>query len=166
MRIIIAIPLLMLAVMLQSSFVSQTRLLAGYADLILILLAAWALQERVSSGWHWALLASVLTGFVTRLPWLAVAIGYSSVVLIARVLSRRVWQAPLLAMFGVTFLGTLLMHLETFAVLRFMGTPLHFVEVLALITLPSLLLNMLLAIPLYPGIRDLANWVYPSPEAT
>jgi hypothetical protein len=75
---------------------------------------------------------------------------------------RRVWQAPLLAMFAVTFAGTIWMHLLSFLVLRFLGYLLPFGDVLGLITLPSLLLNMLIAIPVYAWMRDLAHWVYPS----
>ena len=36
--------------------------------------------------------------------------------------------------------------------------------ILGVLTLPSVLLNMLLAIPVYAVMRDLARWVYPSPE--
>jgi hypothetical protein len=37
-------------------------------------------------------------------------------------------------------------------------------DVLGLLTLPGVLLNMLIAIPVYAVMRDLARWVYPSPE--
>ena len=164
MRNIIAFPLLGLAVMLQSSIISQMKLLSGYGDLPLILLAAWALQERVRSAWHWAIVICVMIGFVSRMPWPVYVTGYLAVVYIAQVLQRRVWQAPLLAMFSVTFAGTILMHLLSFAVLRILGTPFSFGEVAGLITLPSLLLNMLLAIPVYATMRDVARWVYPAEE--
>jgi hypothetical protein len=164
MRNLIAFPLLILAVILQSSIVSQIKLISGYADLMLIILAAWALQERVTSAWHWGVLACVFTGFVSNMPWLVLIIGYFAVVYMAQVLQKRVWQAPLLAMFSVTFAGTLMMHLVSFVVLRLSGTPFAFGDVLGLITLPSLLLNMLFAIPVYTFIRDMARWVYPFEE--
>jgi len=37
-------------------------------------------------------------------------------------------------------------------------------DVLGLLTLPGVLLNMLIAIPVYAVMRDLARWVYPNPE--
>jgi hypothetical protein len=37
-------------------------------------------------------------------------------------------------------------------------------DVLGLLVLPSVLLNMLLAIPVYAVMRDLSRWAYPSPE--
>jgi hypothetical protein len=164
MRNLVALPLFVLAVILQSSVVSQIKLLSGYADLPLLLLAAWALQERVKSAWHWAALACVLIGFVSYMPWLVFAIGYFAVVFIAQTLQKRVWQAPMLAMFSVTFFGTLFFHLLSFIVLRVLGTPFAFSDVMGLITLPSLLLNMLLSIPIHGMMRDLARWVYPLEE--
>jgi hypothetical protein len=164
MRNIVAFPLLLLAVILQSSIVSQVKLLSGYADLPLLMISAWALQKRVKSAWHWAALACALLAFVSTLPWIVVVIGYFAVVYIAQTLQRRVWQAPLLAMFSVTFIGTLFLHLLSFIVLSVLGAPFLFGDVIGLITLPSLLLNMLFSIPIYAFMRDLARWVYPAEE--
>lgn len=166
MRNIVAIPLLGLAVIVQSAIMSQLSLLAGYADLLLVILAAWALQEGVTTAFQWAFLASVMIGIVSHMPWVIYFIGYFGVVFLALLLQRRVWQVPLLAMVSVTFLGTLFMHLLSFLYLRFNGTPLSFADAMGLITLPSVLLNMLIAIPLFSIMRDLAHWVYPSVEET
>jgi hypothetical protein len=162
MRNLVAFPLLILAVLFQTSILTQIHLLSGYADIVLVLLAGWALQERVATAWHWAFLTSLSVAFISRLPWPVIFAGYFSVVYIAQILQRRVWQAPLLAMFAVTFVGTVWMHLLSFLTLRFLGDPLPLGDVLGLITLPSLLLNMLLAIPIYTWMRDLARWVFPS----
>ena len=120
MRNLVAFPLLGLAVILQSSVISQIKLLSGYADF--------------------------------------------SVVFIAQALQRRVWQAPLLAMFSVTFTGTLFINILSFAVLRILGTPFSFADVIGLIVLPSLLLNMLFSILIYAFMRELSRWVYPLEE--
>lgn len=164
MRNIVAFPLLGLAIILQASIVSQVRLISGHADLPLLMLAAWALQERVKSAWHWAVVTCVMVGFVSSMPWLVVAAGYLGVIFMAQTLQRRVWQAPLLAMFSVIFMGTIFIHLLSFGVLRVLGTPFLFEDVIGLITLPSLLLNMLLSIPIYALMRELARWVYPFEE--
>ncbi len=164
MRNLIAFPLIGLAIILQSSVISQVRLISGYADLPLLILAAWALQERVKSAWHWAVLTCVLISFVSDMPWPVVIAGYLGVIFMAQALKRRVWQAPLLAMFSVIFMGTLFIHMLSFVVLRVLGTPLPFDDVIGLITLPSLLLNMLFSIPIYALMQDLAHRVYPLEE--
>src|SRR5574339_42896 len=164
MRNLIAVPVILLSVILQSAVVSRVYLLSGIADLPLVMLAAWALQEEVDSAWHWAAATGLLVGFVSGIPSVVPLAGYLAVVTMAQIFQRRVWQAPLLAMFSITFLGTIFLSLLSFVVLRFSGAPLPVGGVLGLVTLPGVLLNMLLAIPAYAVMRDLARWVYPSPE--
>jgi hypothetical protein len=60
-----------------------------------------------------------------------------------------------------TFLGTLITQGLAISALSFIGTPIPWVEALNIITLPSLLLNLALAVPMYALTTDLANWVYP-----
>jgi len=165
MRNIIAVPLLGLAVIVQSAVVGQFVLLAGTADLLLVILVAWALQEGVSTAIQWAFLAGVMVSLVTHMPWYIYFAGYFGVVILALLLQTRVWQIPLLAMLGVTFLGTVYMHLLSFLYLRFSGDPISLADSMGLITLPSLLLNLLLAIPVFGMMRDLARWVFRSSEA-
>jgi rod shape-determining protein MreD len=164
MRNLIAVPVILLAVLLQVSIVSRVTLLSGMADLPLVMLAAWAMQDEVETAWHWAVATGILVGFVSGLSWVVPLLGYLIVVTLAQVLQRRVWQAPLLAMFSVTFLGTLGMSVLSLTVLRFSGIPLSIADVFGLLTLPSILLNMLLAIPIFAVMRDLARWAYPVPE--
>ena len=164
MRNLIAVPVILLAVILQSAIVSRVNLLSGIADLPLVMLAAWAMQEEVETAWHWAIAAGVLVGFVSGLSWVVPVLSYLFVIALAQVLQRRVWQAPLLAMFSITFLGTIGLSFFSLVVLRFSGIALPVVDVFGLVTLPGILLNMLLAVPVFAVMRDLAHWVYPAPE--
>jgi hypothetical protein len=70
----------------------------------------------------------------------------------------------MLAMFSVTFLGTLLMHLLSFTYLGISGARASLADAMGLITLPSVLLNMLIAIPIFGLMRDVARWTFPQPE--
>ena len=164
MRNLVAVPVILLAVILQSAMISRIYLLSGFADLPLVILAAWALQEDVDSAWHWAAGMGLLVGFVSGIPLYVPVIGYILVVAMSQMLQRRVWQAPLLAMFSVTFLGTIIVNILSYAALSVSGVVMPVEDVLGLLILPGVLLNMLLAIPVYAVMRDLARWVYPSPE--
>jgi hypothetical protein len=135
------------------------------ADVVLVLVTAWALQQAVTTGWHWAFLASVFMALVSSLPWAVYFAAYGGVVLLSMLLQRRVWQVPMLAMFIVTFLGTLLLHGLTLAYLYLSGSVVPVSDSFGLITLPSVLLNMLIAIPVYGMMRDLAGWVFPGEAA-
>ena len=160
-EILIAIPVLGLAAILQLAIISRMALLSGCADLILIILAAWALQERVRSAWIWGVAGGLLVGFVSGVPIYIYLLGYLVVIGVARLLTRRIWQAPLLAMFAVTIIGTLVLLLVTFAYRSLVEVPLAFNDVLVQIILPSTLLNLLWAIPIHALIRDLAERLYP-----
>jgi cell shape-determining protein MreD len=163
-RNLIAFPLLALVVIVQSAVISRMTLLSGYADLMLVVVAAWALKADAISAWLWAILGGLMVSFVSGLPLLVAMAGYLFVVLLAQLLRQRVWQAPLLAMFSVTFIGTLVMDLMVLIVLNLLGASLPIGDSLGLIVLPGMLLNLLFAIPTYVMIRDLAQWVSPVQE--
>lgn len=164
MRNLIAIPVIILAVQLQSSIVSRVPLLSGTADLPLVILAAWALQDGVDTSWHWALAAGLLVGFVSAIPIFVPIVSYLFVVVLAQLLQRRVWQTPLLAMFVVCLIGSIFLYALSLAALQLVGVPVSLGDALGLFALPGTLLNLLLAIPAFAIMRDLARWVYPLPE--
>ena len=153
-----------MVVILQSAVISRVTLLAGYADLVLIVLAAWSLKAEATASWLWAILGCIMVSFVSGMPWPIVFAGYLFVVLLAQLLRKRVWQAPLLAMFSVVFVGTLAMEMFALVVLNLLGRPLPFGDSIGFIILPSVLLNLLLAIPVYVMMQDLARWLLPEQE--
>jgi hypothetical protein len=161
MAVFIAFPILGLLVILQSAIVTQVPLLHGSADLILLALIAWGVQPRVTTSWHWTIIGAFLLSIVTALPLISVLFSYILVTGLTLLLRNRIWQWPLLVMLTVTFLGTLITHLLTIATLRITGTNIPLAASFNLITLPSALLNLLLAVPMYALIGDLASWVYP-----
>jgi len=164
MTSLVAFPVLILVIGLQSAVVSRITLLSGSADLMLVILAAWALQKSVDTAWHWAGLGAVLVGLVSHLPWIVPMTVYLLEVSLAQVLRHRVWQAPLLGMFTIVFFATLLSHSLSLFVLRLLGDPLPIMDSFSFITLPSILLNLLLSIPVFVLMRDFAYWIYPSRE--
>ncbi len=164
MKNLVAFPLLTLVVIIQMAIVSRISLISGTADLMLLFLIAWALQTQVQTAWHWALLGGVLVAFASGQPFYVPLIGYLGAVALARFVQGLIWQTPVLALLSVTFFATMLMQLFTFFVLWFNGVPLVLEEALTYIILPSIFLNLLLALPVHAFIRDLALWVNPVEE--
>jgi rod shape-determining protein MreD len=161
LAILIAFPILGGLMMLQSAIASRIPLMHGTIDLVLLALVAWALQNRVNTAWQWALIGGLLFSLASALPVGVMLVGYLGVVGLAELLKRRVWHVPVLAMFVTVFLGTLITHILSILALLLTGTPLPLWQTLNLITLPSLLLNTLLAVPMYALMGDLAGWLYP-----
>jgi len=166
MEILIAFPLLSLLVLLQSSIVSRVFLLQGSADLVLLVILAWALQERVNTAWHWAVIGGLLVNLVSALPLFTPLIGYLLAVAVAVLLKKRVWQVPFFAMSLATFFGTLLSMAVSWLALVLRGHPLPLQESITLIILPSLLLNMLLAFLVFTMVGGLVEQLYPEEITT
>ncbi len=161
MAILISIPLFAFVTLLQTSIVSRMPLLQGSADLFLLVVIAWALQDRVRTAWHWSLMAALMMGFASTLPYYVPLISYLGITALTLAIRRRIWQQPMLAMVVITLTGGLFSHIISAVALRFSGTVLPWLDTLQLITLPSLLLNLLLSLPVFVVIRDIAHWVYP-----
>lgn len=161
MATLIAVPIFSILLILQSAVISRIALLHGTADLLLLVVIAWALQKRVETAWHWSLIAGLMFSFVSALPVGVALLGYLLVTGMTLLLRQRVWQVPILAMLVATFLGTLLTQGLALAALRLTGDPLPILQAFNLITLPSILLNLILAIPAYALLGDLAGWLYP-----
>ena len=162
LALLLAFPVFLFLVVLQSSIVSATPLLQGSADLILLTIIAWTLQERVQVFWHWAIIGSFFLSVISKSPLVIILIGYllvTSVVIIAR---QKLWRVPYLAMWAMTLSGTLIVQGITLAGRWLAGAEIPFLQAFNLIILPSLLLNLLLAAPVLALVRDLANWLYPT----
>jgi rod shape-determining protein MreD len=146
---------------IQSTIVSTMPLLNGTADLILLFIVAWALQDRVDSAWQWCLIGGIFASLYSALPFGSFLIAYIICVGIARLLKHRIWKAPFLAMLAGTFICTLVVQLISLLARLIMGVSIPLINVLNLILLPSLLLNLILAIPVFSIMHDMASWLYP-----
>jgi len=146
---------------LQSTIVSRMQLINGTADLILLFIIAWALQDRVESAWQWSVIGGILASFYSALPMGTLIIAYLLATGIARILKHRVWKAPYLAMLAATFIGTLVVQMISLVARLITGHNIPIISTLNIIFLPGLLLNLLLAIPVYSIMHDVAGWLYP-----
>jgi len=162
MGFLAAFPVLIVTLMLQLAIFSRLPLLHGTADLMLVVLVSWALQERVRSAWVWTLIGGLLVTLVSGLPFYTPVFGYLIATGLARMLRRQVWQTPILAMFVTVFTTTLIYHALSLGMLQIAGRGLPLIDSLTLITLPSVLLNLMLALPVYTLITDLAHWINPA----
>lgn len=161
MAVFLAIPILGLMVIIQSAIFSQVHLLYGTIDLVLLIVVAWAVQERVTTAWHWGLIAGLLASLATAVPSWAVIPAYVLITGMAIYIRRIFWQRPLLAMIAATVLATLITQAIMVVALVINNISIPLIEAFYMITLPSALLNLLLAVPVYAIISDLANWLYP-----
>lgn len=162
--VILAVPVLTIVLITQMTVVNRLPLLYGSADLVLLTLLCWTLHERVRAAWAWALIAGVAVSLISALPLYLPIIIYLTATAIARLLQRRVWQTPILALLVAVVASTLVQHVLSIVVLQITGRSLSWQDGLSLITLPSMLLNLFFALPVNIFVTDMANWLYPPVE--
>jgi rod shape-determining protein MreD len=161
MATLLSLPILGILVIFQTAVASRVNLLQGSVDLVMLALIAWALQPRVTNAWQWALVGGLLVNIPSSMPLGVPLLGYLAATGVALALRRRVWQVPMLAMLVATLVGTLLTLGISWVALQIIGVSLPVFPSFYLVILPSALLNLLLAIPIYTLAGDLASWLYP-----
>ena len=150
-----------LAMMLQYGVFSRWMILSGGPDLVLLLIIALCLHQKHRRFWILILIMGGVVGFVSALPFFVPMVVYMAVYLASFGLKQRVWQTPLLAMFLLTFGATILVNFLSIAVLFIQRIPFNFSIALVNVVLPSVFLNMFLAIPVHAIMRELSVWLYP-----
>ena len=162
-HIISGLSLLVLYI-LQMTIFSQSPLLSGTTDLILLFLAAWSLQPQVKNSWIWTLISGVLISIISAMPFYTPLIAYIGIVGISKLIQSKVWKTPIFAMFIVTFIGTVFQHVIYVVALQIIGAQISWGESIDRVILPSVLLNLIFALPIYAMVNDLAGRAYPLEE--
>ncbi|MBM3137873.1 MAG: hypothetical protein FJZ98_06765 [Chloroflexi bacterium] len=158
---LISIPVMLVLSVLQMTAISRINLLNGSADLILLTIAAWGVREKNSNVFIWALVGGLIISIATAMPSFSPLAPYLFTSIIARLLSKRLWQAPILALIITAFSGTIFQHFFYIILLQISGIPLDFPESVGNVTIPSLLLNFFFLFPIYVIMGDISKWVTP-----
>ncbi|NSW51096.1 MAG: hypothetical protein HPY85_01155 [Anaerolineae bacterium] len=164
MGAIAGIVVLLAGLMLQTAVFSRLTLMSGAADVVLLLLIAWAMRKQTREWelWFWTVFGAVFTAFISAVPPLITLGLYVGIIFVSRWMRNRIWQGEVLAYFFSVLLGTVIQHGVTFAVLRFFsGIALELETSVVYVILPSLVLNLLFAFPIYLLMKDLSDWIYP-----
>jgi len=158
-HIVYAISLLVVFI-LQTTVFSRITLIAGSPDLILLFLAAWSLNERAKYGWVWTIVTGFLVSAVSAMPFFAPLIAYLGMFIISKTLQRRVWRIPILAMFIVSFLGSLFQGFIYVILLKINSAQVGWGQSLDTVILPSVLMNLIFTLPIFAIVSEIAGRIY------
>lgn len=161
MPVILGIPILIFTVVIQTTAFSRLPLLYGTADIVMLVILAWMLNDQVKHGWAWVLMAGIMVSTVSALPFFTHLWSYCLAAGLCYWLKKRIWQTPVLAMLVSSFFGTLVVQAISMVVLLISGSEISMTEGFNLVILPSILWNLIMALPVYTLVNELAAWVYP-----
>jgi hypothetical protein len=165
MRILVGTLLLLGATLLQVTLVARFNLLRGSADLVLLVMVAWMMQEGNQPDWRWGIPAGLMVGYASALPDWILWLGYLAAAGACQLLHRRIWQVKLLTLITAVLLGTLGIQVITLIYLWLGSQPLNIGQAFNFVILPSLLLNLILILPINAIISEL-NKLLPGAETT
>ncbi len=161
MSILLSIPTLGLIAILQSSIVSRLPLNRGVADIMLVVLVAIALQKNVTTSWQWSIVGGLFIDFLSGLPFGIFTVSYLLATGLALIIRKRIWRYSFLMQLLVVLFGTMFSHILTFLVLFLQGSELSFETSLQVVTLPSIILNFMLSLPIFILTQDVLEQVNP-----
>ena len=147
--------------MLQLSVVSQIKILSGSADILLLYLIVWCMYDRSKLLGLMVFVMAGLVSSVSALPAVILMIVYFFVYGVSRLFQKRLMQSPLLGVIVISFVASLLQIVLNLAYLFISGAEFNLSAAMFDVGLPSLLLNMLLAIPIHGLVREIAQYAFP-----
>ncbi len=159
MSVILSIPTLGLLAILQSAVVSRLPLNRGTADLVLVVLVAIALQKTVNTSWQWSIVGGLFMDFLSGLPFGIFTVSYLLATGLALIIRDRIWRFSFLMQLLVVFFGTIFSHAISFLVLFLQGSDISLGTVLQVVTLPSVILNFMISLPIFILTQDILEQV-------
>jgi cell shape-determining protein MreD len=103
----------------------------------------------------------LLTDFFSGLPFGLFTASYLITTGIAFTLRERIWRFSFLMQLLVVLSGTLIVHGLSMLVLIIQGSSLQLTTVLQAVTLPSIILNFMLSLPVFILIQDIIQQLNP-----
>ncbi len=164
-EIIAGIPIIAIAGLIQTSLFGKVRLLDGTSDLIMLCMIAWSINDRTKYSWILVIAGGLIMSYLSAVPMNGYLWMYILIWGIIRFIKMRIWQMPLILMLFVTIIGTIIISAGTLALLFLQNASVNYMDALRQIIVPSLVMNILLAIPIYAFLNDVVNTVYLNEES-
>jgi hypothetical protein len=158
---LIAIPVILLLTCLQISLSGKFMILDGFADIILVWITAWVAQTNIKHNWFWIVFSIAVVCYISALPWYSTLISYVIILAMSIIINRRLWQSPFLSFLLILIIGSLFYYFDGIIGLKLSGSSITVSEAFLRITLPSIIMNLVIAFPIYLISRDMIHWVYP-----
>ena len=157
----VGIPVLILAAILDVTLMAKFRIGGGAPDLVFMLVVSWALLSTMQEAMVWAVVGGVVKDTLSVAPLGTSALGMVIVVFIVDSLLGTVRRTNLVVPVPVIAVGTVIYHLTILAVLQIVGYGLPVGEGLLYVTLPTMVYNMILVLPVFRTMGSVQQWLAP-----
>jgi rod shape-determining protein MreD len=157
----IGIPLLMIAALLNTTVMPEFRLGGGAPDLVFMLVASWALLADIRQALVWALIGGIFQDWLSIAPLGASSLGLVIVVFLADSIFGQISRNNIFVPPLVAAVGTVICHLGMLMALRMAGTTVPAGQGLFYVTLPTVIYNTILIVPVFRLVGLIQRWLQP-----
>jgi rod shape-determining protein MreD len=154
--IYLALVILAFAVVVQGTLLSRLRILGITPNLLLVIVVSWSLARGVTEGLIWAFIGGLGVDLIAGLPVGTSSLALMPVCFLAGIGRNSVYTHSVFWPMLLVALATPLHGWIVLLILQFLGMPVDWVSTTVRVILPELILNILLTIPVYPGLRWMA----------
>ncbi len=147
------LPLLVLAAIIQVTFVPQIRLLGGEPNFVMLLVISYVVRARLEESVAWAFIGGILLDLMTSLPTGASVLSLLLIVILIDQIRLQLAGVGFLAVIGLVIAGTLTMQFVALALTILSGYNVRLFETLSYVVLPSIVYNLVTIWPVYWFVR-------------
>ncbi len=145
---------LSLFAILENSVLIDFRLLDGQASPVLIAIIAWSWHSDLTEAIFWAFLGGILLDVLNPIVPAGVSVIAPLVMIFAiKTIERLFYQVSIFALIGFVLAGTILHHLILLASFSIQGINIPVIEYFQTFSVPTLLFNLILVMPIYWFLR-------------
>lgn len=161
MAIAVGIPILGALAILQSSLLSQVRVLEGAPDLILIAVVGWALTGRATESMVLGFIGGIFLDLLSGVPFGVTALALVIVAYVVSASENRFWGTHPLLQMAAALLSSVIFHAIIILALILSGRSMDFNIIVSRVLLPTVFLNLVLVLPAVQFAEFLRGNLYP-----
>jgi rod shape-determining protein MreD len=160
----LALPILMVAVVLQIGFLPNIFGGLAQPELVLLIVLSWAVHAEWEQAIFWAFVGGIMQDLMSPTPVGASVITPLLIIFAIKWLESSIYRFNIIFLVGFVIFGTILHHLILVLVLGFTGYPTNIPNVVRLTTLPTIAYNLAGILPVYFVLRRIQKRI-PKPQA-
>jgi rod shape-determining protein MreD len=164
MRYVILLFLLVLISVLEASVLPYFRLNSGHPNLVLLVVVAWSIRSDWDESVFWAFIGGIIQDLNSIVPLGTSVIPLVLSVFAVKFIITQIEGLTLLVYWGVVMAGMFVGHIVLFVTLGLVGYGIDLVPTVRYFMLPSLIYQLVLALPIYWMVRGLQN-LFPNRRA-
>jgi rod shape-determining protein MreD len=153
------VPLLAAVALLQVVVAPHLSILGAKPDLMLLTVAAWGLVSGARQGFIWGFVGGLWVSLQSGAPFGVSALVLMAAGSLAGLGQLHVIRSHIVLPISVCIAATLLHGLLWMLVKFLAGLSVDWLDHILMVTLPSMMMNVLLVVPLYAVMRKLHQWM-------